>query len=52
LLDAIVGSPILLEIDNNEDENIGKDVSVANRNYNAYGTFMFNTGKSAKNMGL
>ena len=50
--DAIVGCPILIEIDANEKMNIGKDVETENIQYNSYGTFMFNTGKSAKDMGL
>lgn len=53
-LDAIVGTPILLEIDSNESiNNNDRNVDVNTvQQFDSYGTFMFNTGKSAKCMGL
>lgn len=56
-LDAIVGYPILIKIDSrdgiDEGEIQDRNISVSdNINYNQFGTFMFNTGKSANNMGL
>ena len=52
-LDAIVGTPMLLEIDSNEQNNVDRNIDINTVNqFNSYGTFMFNTGKSAKCMGL
>lgn len=54
-LDAIVGFPILLKIDSRDGNDVDYDVlnkSNSSINYNSYGTFMLNSGKSANNMGL
>jgi len=51
--DAIVGCPLLLKIDSRDTADVDRTVVVDdNIVYNNYGTFMFNTGKSAKDMGL